>query len=190
MKINKILLFVLFPIILFVGIFILIKYRASKAGRNSSSLLDVAAAAAEAVTGTVPSGGNSGATLGDRLNNPGCIRYNVANDWKGQLGEEKGFCKFDTKVHGLRAIMKILRTYINTGTNTISAIMHRYAPSHENNTEAYIQYVANQMGLSDGNVAVEWRQQTIMNLARAISQYESRYTPSDDELLRAWSLAQ
>ena len=190
MNSNKWLMWVLFPIILLVGLYLVIKFFASRTGRASSPIGKAFSAVVDTVAPLVPTGGNSGQTLGDRTNNPGCIRYNAANNWQGQTGSSGGFCVFDTKVNGLRAIMKIFKTYLNSGTNTVAKILQRYAPSHENNTDAYIAFVANKLGMADGNVAIEWKQQTIMNLVRAIALYESKYEATDEELLEAWRLAQ
>lgn len=79
--------------------------------------------------------------LGLRLNNPLNIRYSPMNSWLGQIGEEKGFCKFDTLEHGYRAALVLLGNYQRKGYDTISKIISRWAPLSENNTEAYIAYV-------------------------------------------------
>jgi len=84
--------------------------------------------------------------LGTRLNNWLNIRYLSANNWRGQIGEEKGFCKFDTVEHGLRAAGIILKKYIKKGVNTPENIIKRYAPSEENDTEQYINLVCGWTG--------------------------------------------
>ena len=81
------------------------------------------------------------ATLADINNNPLNIRYNPANRWQGQTGENKGFCVFKSKAYGFRAGYRLLVNYLKNGHDTIEKIVGRFAPSHENNTENYIRFV-------------------------------------------------
>lgn len=82
--------------------------------------------------------------LGIRYNNPCNIRYNSANKWKGQIGQYKGFCKFKSVTYGLRACLYLLRQYRYVyGLDSIRKIISRYAPSSENDTENYIDFVVN-----------------------------------------------
>ena len=75
-------------------------------------------------------------------NNPANIRYNKKNNWLGQIGSDNGFCEFDTLEHGLRALIVLLRNYINVyKLHSVSEIISRYAPACENDTRNYISYV-------------------------------------------------
>lgn len=75
-------------------------------------------------------------------NNPANIRYNKRNNWLGQVGSDNGFCVFDTHEHGLRALVILLRNYINVyKLHSVSEIISRFAPSTENDTRNYISYV-------------------------------------------------
>lgn len=75
-------------------------------------------------------------------NNPANIRYNKKNNWLGQIGSDNGFCVFDTIEHGLRALIVLLRNYINVyKLHSVSEIISRYAPACENDTRNYISYV-------------------------------------------------
>ena len=76
------------------------------------------------------------------LNNPCNIRKNNTI-WLGQIRSDKPFCEFDTLVHGLRAVFKILATYHSRGYVTIPDMMSHYAPPNENNTRSYINFVCN-----------------------------------------------
>jgi len=83
---------------------------------------------------------------GLRNNNPGNIDYNPANPWQGQLPHdpaiEKRFARFDTPENGIRALARTLLTYYRKhGLKTVAAIIGRWAPSHENNTAAYVRSV-------------------------------------------------
>ena len=75
-------------------------------------------------------------------NNPANIRYNKKNNWLGQVGSDNGFCVFDNIEHGLRALVILLRNYINVyKLHSVSEIISRYAPACENDTRNYISYV-------------------------------------------------
>lgn len=80
---------------------------------------------------------------GLRNNNPLNIRISGTN-WLGKLPLEKNtdgsFEQFDTIIHGIRAAMINVRTYINKyHCNTPQTIIHRWAPpSDGNNTARYV----------------------------------------------------
>lgn len=82
-------------------------------------------------------------------NNPLNIRYSPMNSWKGQSGNRRGFCQFDTLKSGLRAALVLLSNYQRKGYDTPAEIVSRWAPATENNTKAYIRNVA-------AGLAVDW----------------------------------
>lgn len=69
------------------------------------------------------------------------IRYDARNKWRGQIGREKGFCKFSDPMYGLRAAAILLCRYVRQGDNTVDKIISRWAPPSENATDVYIAYV-------------------------------------------------
>lgn len=81
-------------------------------------------------------------------NNPFNIRYNERNNWTGQVGKYNGFCVFRNEFFGIRAMHKILETYKKKGIVTVEAVISRFAPPTENNTEHYIAYVCAELGCS------------------------------------------
>lgn len=90
---------------------------------------------------------------GIRNNNPLNIR--VGNNWKGERTQkkDKSFEEFTSMEYGVRAGFIIIRKYM-TGYNgltrkfnTIDLIIRRWAPSVENNTEAYIHQVCKLSGI-------------------------------------------
>jgi hypothetical protein len=86
--------------------------------------------------------------IGARNNNPGNIRYNAANNWVGQTGQDGGFATFDTPEHGARAMSKLISNYGNQGINTIDGIIARYAPAGDrNDPNAYADAVSKATGL-------------------------------------------
>lgn len=80
-------------------------------------------------------------TIALRNNNPCNIRYSSKNDWKGQIGSDKGFCVFANMSYGYRAAMKLVQSYIKKGYDTVGDIISRWAPPSENDTKAYISNV-------------------------------------------------
>ena len=82
-------------------------------------------------------------TLGIKNNNPSNIRWSALNHWKGQIGQSKGFCRFVTVEHGVRALLYLLRKYCYMyGCNTIEKIITRFAPPNENHTSIYIDFIS------------------------------------------------
>lgn len=86
--------------------------------------------------------------LGLRNNNPGNLRYSAANNWKGQIGSNKGFAVFSNIIYGVRAFGIDLKGDIKKGKNTIEKLIYEFAPPLENNTENYINNVATASGFS------------------------------------------
>ncbi|WP_416308529.1 hypothetical protein [Neptunicella sp. SCSIO 80796] len=85
--------------------------------------------------------------LNVRNNNPLNIRFNAANNWDGQVGENAGFAVFANPVYGFRAAYKLVKKYIGDyGLGSISEIITRWAPvEDDNHTEAYIDYIAEKL---------------------------------------------
>lgn len=115
-------------------------------------------------------------TLGGKNHNPLNIRYNSKNNWRGQVGENSGFCVFSHEAYGFRAAYKLITTYISQGHNTIAKIVSRWAPPSENNTEAYIKFVEYETIidrnhiLTDCNIHDYW---TKLIIIRAMAKMES-----------------
>ncbi|CAG8863168.1 hypothetical protein PS627_00104 [Pseudomonas fluorescens] len=98
---------------------------------------------------------------GVRNSNPGNIDFNPRNDWVGQLGLELGvakprFARFDSPENGIRALGKLLINYRGKdgmpgvggkGIDTVLETVNRWAPTNENNTQAYAAAVAKRLGV-------------------------------------------
>lgn len=85
---------------------------------------------------------------GVRNNNPLNIR--VGNTWLGEVPNptDSDFEQFVNIKYGLRAAFCILRRYIRRyQRNTITKIVHSWAPSSENDCAAYIKVVAHRSGI-------------------------------------------
>lgn len=81
---------------------------------------------------------------GIRLNNPYNIRQSE-QPWHGKIdpSHDAEFEQFDTPENGIRAGMKLLLNYQDRyGLRTIRGIISRFAPSSENDTASYIDFVS------------------------------------------------
>lgn len=128
-------------------------------------------------------------TRGLRNNNPGNIRpLGGSQKWQGQTGVDnnKGgpFVIFDTPENGIRALARVLKNYQKLhGINTVQGIINRWAPGHENPTDAYVAYVAKAAGVAAGdkiNVV-----EKLPQIVRAIIRFENGLNPYDDGVINA-----
>jgi hypothetical protein len=81
---------------------------------------------------------------GIRNNNPGNVRRSSDN-WLGAAAQQSDaeYVQFIGPEYGLRAMGRILLNYsARHGLNTVAGIVSRYAPAHENPTNAYIANVS------------------------------------------------
>lgn len=80
-------------------------------------------------------------TRGMRNNNPGNLRSGY-----GQVGTDSGgYAVFPTREAGYNAAARQLVGYHNAGLDTINAIVSKWAPASENDTQAYIASVVESM---------------------------------------------
>lgn len=95
--------------------------------------------------------------VGVRTNNLGCLRYNSRNRWHGQLGDYKGYCKFDDMENGVRACVHVLMRYLfQYRLFSITDIISRYAPLTDgNSTNQYSFIVSKLCGLTTLNSEIE-----------------------------------
>ena len=86
---------------------------------------------------------------GIRNNNPGNLRK--SNDpWQGLAPEQTDpdFLQFVAPKWGIRALARTLIAYQDRiGLRSVKSIIYRWAPPTENNTSAYIQSVAKNLGV-------------------------------------------
>ena len=114
---------------------------------------------------------------GIRNNNPGNIRHS-ASQWQGMAAQQTdpAFVQFVSPEYGIRALAKLLANYYTRdGLNTVRLLINKYAPSNENNTEAYSQAVARALGVTpDTVISVP---QHLNALVEAIIQHENGQQP-------------
>lgn len=85
-----------------------------------------------------------------RNKNPGNIERNDIR-WLGMSDDQRNddrYVVFDSVVYGVRAMAKVLLTYQSEyHLKTVRAMIERYAPPSENDTESYSRHVAAHMGV-------------------------------------------
>ena len=111
---------------------------------------------------------------GLRNNNPGNIRHN-GDHFQGEAnGRDKSFKTFTSMAHGYRAIFKILNTYQSKySLKSIKQMIERWAPRNENDTDAYIAFVSDFVGIDPDHAVDINDMSTISNIVAAISQQEN-----------------
>ena len=116
---------------------------------------------------------------GIRNNNPGNIRLSKTS-WLGQKPAQgdHDFVEFDTPLHGLRALMKLLLTYqLKYGLDTVQSILYRYAPPHENATDQYIFDVAKRLKVKRADTINLQDKAVLIALAQGIVRHENGPPP-------------
>lgn len=126
---------------------------------------------------------------GIRNNNPGNIRHGI--DWDGlstDQGSDSEFAQFISPEYGIRAMFKILKTYVTKyNLATIEGIIARWAPPSENDTEAYIAFVESAVGVG---ADVPLSEEDYVPLVAAIIKMENGSQPySVDTIMLGQELA-
>lgn len=103
-----------------------------------------------------------------KRNNPFNIRKSFSR-WKGltERGSDGGFCEFVDVRYGIRAYIILIHNYIHIRVlRTVRQIISTYAPSSENDTEAYIKYVCFSTGFDEDEIL---KDRDIIDLGVAMS---------------------
>lgn len=111
---------------------------------------------------------------GIRNNNPLNIR--VGNVWQGEVKKptDGAFEQFISMKWGVRAAFVILRRYIKRyGHNTIRSIVSTWAPSNENNTNAYVDFVAKRTNINPDKPISFDDKQTMVAIVSAMIRQEN-----------------
>lgn len=112
---------------------------------------------------------------GIRNNNPLNIR--IGNTWLGERHpsecDDPYFEQFISMEYGLRAGFCILRRYIrHYHRNTISLIISSWAPSNENDTSRYIDFVSKKAKCAADAVILFEDKATLCAIVQAMAQFE------------------
>ena len=127
--------------------------------------------------GSAPAGASStnpslANTRGYRNNNPGNLE--ATTQWAGMTGSDGRFAKFSSPEMGYRAMGKNLLAYQDKhGLNTVRGIISRWAPASENNTKAYIDKIAKELGVGPDDPLDLRDQQTLQRLMTGIARHEN-----------------
>ena len=127
---------------------------------------------------------------GIRNCNPGNIRI-TKDKWKGlrAVQTDKEFFQFEEMKWGYRALIRTLQNYRKRhGCMTIADFIHRWAPSQENNTTAYIRSVCFQLGVPSVYMPDVDDCDTMCALAAAISKHENGVDANMKEVQDGWDL--
>ncbi|YCH23174.1 structural protein P5 [Pseudomonas sp. D1-3] len=134
---------------------------------------------------------------GIRNNNPGNIDYNPRNKWNGQIGLEVGvprprFARFDEPENGIRALGKLLLNYRGKdgmpgvggeGIDTVRETINRWAPGHENDTEAYIASVSKALHVKPDDIIDVCQPDTLRTFVVSIIKHENGAQPYKPEVI-------
>lgn len=128
---------------------------------------------------------------GIRNNNPLNIRRSVSK-WRGKIQNptDPEFEQFATLEYGLRAAFIILQTYIKRyRISTPAAIIARWAPATENNTQKYIAYVSEISKLGPNERLDISQKNALCRLVYAMARYECGVEVSFGRIENAYALA-
>lgn len=125
---------------------------------------------------------------GIRNNNPGNVEFDPHTCWDGLAvpANDGRFCKFTDMKYGVRVIAKLLLAYQKYhGLNTSRAIIDRWAPPVENDTDQYAGLVATALGVGPDDQIHLTDINTLLKFVRAITVEENgKAWPVDEAKLR------
>ena len=127
---------------------------------------------------------------GIRNNNPLNIR--IGNTWLGEVPNptDSDFEQFVSPEYGLRAAFCILRRYIRRyGRNTVRKIVHSWAPSSENNCDAYIKIVCQQSKLDPDETLLYEDAERMWKLVQGMALAEVGQRLDLDLIMKGYQLA-
>lgn len=137
-----------------------------------------AAPSSDAAAGNLP--------RGLRNNNPGNLNYAGQAGATREGGPGGRFAVFGNAQAGLNALANQLDIYRQRGINTVQGIIGKWAPPSENNTGAYINRVAQSLGVGAGDKINLGDPAVMSRIMSAIIQHENGRNPySQDMILTA-----
>jgi hypothetical protein len=123
-------------------------------------------------------------TRGIRLANPGNLRH--GEPWQGMSEDQPDpdFVKFTAAQFGVRAMGRTLLTYKKKNVLTVRAIIGRWAPPVENDTDAYVDHVAQLLGVTPDEAIDVDDCEIALKLVKAIIKHENaNQQPYSDKML-------
>lgn len=133
---------------------------------------------------------NNRLSRGYRNCNPGNIRISKTT-YKGEVvpSQDVAFKQFTSMAYGYRAMFVLIHYYYRSlGLKTVRQIISRYAPENENNTRAYISYVADAILRGpDSEIDLTNMDEMVLMVA-AMSKVENGFPANIDEVIEGWKL--
>lgn len=146
-----------------------------------------AAPAAASAPAQSPAPAGARQPRGIRNNNPGNLNYVGQPGATRESGPNGRFAVFQTAEEGLVALARQLRLYAQRGINSVRAIISKFAPPTENDTQAYIESVSKRLGV-DANASLNVNDPRVMQgLMDAIIKVENGRNPYSTEQLASAS---
>lgn len=124
---------------------------------------------------------------GIRNNNPGNLNYVGQAGATKEGGPNGRFAVFQSAEAGLRALADQLRRYGARGINSVRAIISKFAPASENNTQAYIGSVSKGLGIGADSSLDLNDPRVLQSLMGAIIKVENGKNPYSAEQIAAAS---
>jgi len=136
---------------------------------------------------SAPSSGGASQPRGIRNHNPGNLNYVGQAGATRETGPNGRFAVFQTAEEGLQALAHQLRLYAQRGINSVRAIISKFAPPSENNTQAYISSVSKRLGV-DSNTSLDLNDpRVVQGLMDAIIRVENGKNPYSTEQIASAS---
>lgn len=106
--------------------------------------------------------------------NPGnIVDGKFAKSMPGYAGSDGRFARFDSMDAGAHAMQRLLEQYGRKGRNTVTAIIGRWAPPSENDTNAYANTVARKLGVKPNAKLDMTNPATVAKLSSAMAEVEN-----------------
>jgi len=121
---------------------------------------------------------------GIRNHNPGNLRHSK-DKWQGMAADQTDtdFVQFKSPEYGIRALARLLLNYARRGDDTVGEIISKYAPSNENDTNAYVQAVCDSCGFDSNEVLDLDQCHVMLPLIKAIIKHENGSLPYKDAVI-------
>lgn len=131
---------------------------------------------------------------GLRNNNPLNIRKGAK--WQGLVspGDDREFCQFQSMAYGLRAAILLIRNHClgysssRFKFDTVSKLIRVWAPASENDTQSYIQFVCQQLGVNPEEPLRPYDRASMVSLVIAMAKFETGADLSVEEVRSAYDM--
>ena len=121
--------------------------------------------------------------------NPGNIRRSTVCYRGEATSSDKAFKAFESMAWGYRAMFVVLHTYrVRYGLSTIRAMIERYAPRSENDTDGYVEFVARHSGMDEKCELDTLSREHMVGIVAAMSCMENGKSAATKEVEAGWEL--